>query len=131
MRKDHIVVLSIKPKYAELIYSGKKAFEYRKQPPPVGQWVYLYESSPVGAITGRVIFAAHIKGFTDTVWNLAQSSFPLQNLGLTFEELLDYCGKNKTVTACLVSRVETFKKPLKPHAPFRPPQNWGSFYIGE
>lgn len=52
------IILSIKPKWAELIYSGKKTIEWRKNLPkrkiigePIEK-VLLYETAPVKMITG-------------------------------------------------------------------------------
>ena len=52
------IILSIKPKWAELIYSGKKTIEWRKSIPkrenigePIEK-VLLYETAPVKKITG-------------------------------------------------------------------------------
>ena len=50
------IILSIKPKYAELIYSGKKTVEWRHTyPKKFFKWcdrVYIYETSPVKRVTG-------------------------------------------------------------------------------
>lgn len=50
------IVLSIHPKWAELIYSGKKTLELRKSFPknfdPELDKVYLYETAPVKKVTG-------------------------------------------------------------------------------
>lgn len=50
------IILSIKPKYAELIYSGKKTVEWRHTYPKKNfYWwdcVYIYETAPVKRVTG-------------------------------------------------------------------------------
>ena len=53
------IILSIKPKWAELIYSGKKTIEWRKSWPKYEKFefihvgkVFLYETAPVKMITG-------------------------------------------------------------------------------
>ena len=50
------IILSIKPKYAELIYSGKKSVEWRHTYPKKNfSWsdcVYIYETAPVKRVTG-------------------------------------------------------------------------------
>ncbi len=53
------IILSIKPKWAELIYSGKKTIEWRKSWPKYEKFefqhvgkVLLYETAPVKMITG-------------------------------------------------------------------------------
>lgn len=50
------IILSIKPKYAELIYSGKKTIEWRHTYPEkffkLRDRVYIYETAPVRRVTG-------------------------------------------------------------------------------
>lgn len=49
------IILSIKPKYAELIYSGKKTIEWRHTYPKkiiFSDVVYIYETAPVSMVTG-------------------------------------------------------------------------------
>lgn len=53
------ILLSIKPKYAKLIYEGKKTIEYRKDFPKFINWrskIFLYETAPVKRVTGYVYF---------------------------------------------------------------------------
>ena len=57
------IILSIKPKWAELIYSGKKTIEWRKSFPKLNSYedfkiekVFLYETAPVKKITGYFEF---------------------------------------------------------------------------
>ena len=52
------LLMSIKPKYAEKIYSGEKTVELRKTKPRKihhGSPVFIYETSPVKSITGLFI----------------------------------------------------------------------------
>ena len=51
------LLLSIKPKYAKKIYTGEKTVELRKTKPDIGygDTVFIYETSPVKAITGFFI----------------------------------------------------------------------------
>lgn len=52
------IILSIKPKWAELIYSGKKTIEWRKSFPKREniECVYLYETAPVKKVTGFFVW---------------------------------------------------------------------------
>ena len=52
------IILSIKPKWAELIYSGKKTIEWRKSCPKREniECVYLYETAPVKKVTGFFVW---------------------------------------------------------------------------
>jgi len=73
MKKNRVIIMAIKPKYAEAIYAGKKRWEFRKAPPPVPGWVLLYESAPVSAITGKVFLGAKIQGEPSVVWGFAKT----------------------------------------------------------
>ena len=59
------IILSIKPKWAELIYSGKKTIEWRKSFPTREniECVYLYETAPVKKVTGFFILDGFEKLF--------------------------------------------------------------------
>ncbi len=51
------IILSIHPKWAKLIYEGKKTIEWRKSFPKkfkYGDKVFLYETAPVCKVTGFV-----------------------------------------------------------------------------
>lgn len=72
-KRKTVVMMAIKPKYAEAIYAGKKRWEFRKAPPPVPGWVLLYESAPVSAVTGKVFLAAKIQGEPGCVWGFAKT----------------------------------------------------------
>lgn len=133
MKKKRIIIMAIKPKYAEAIYSGKKRWEFRKAPPPVPGWVWLYESAPVSAITGQVYLALKIQGASEFVWSIAknQKEIGVGNVtGITEKAFRDYIGKKKTVAACatfFAERTASGPIPLPPGV--RPPQNWGRYYI--
>lgn len=127
-----IVVLAIKPKYAEAIYSGKKRWEFRKVPPPVPGWVYLYESAPVSKITGCVYLAFKVQGQPDNVWSIAK----LQSLiggstGISRPEFKAYVGKAKSVAACATFSAERYPEPIALDPGFHPPQNWGRYVFAE
>lgn len=51
-----VIVMAIKPKYAKAIYEGRKNWEFRKAPPPLFKTILLYETAPVSAVTGVVVF---------------------------------------------------------------------------
>lgn len=54
------VLLSVAPEFAAKIADGTKTVELRRRFPgvPLGTWVYLYVTLPVGAILGRARVAA-------------------------------------------------------------------------
>lgn len=131
MKKKRIIIMAIKPKYAEAIYSGKKRWEFRKAPPPVPGWVWLYESAPVSAITGQVFFGAKIQGESSLVWGFAKTQKTIGgSVGITEKAFRDYIGKKKNVAACATFFAErTANGPIPLPPGVRPPQNWGRYYI--
>jgi predicted transcriptional regulator len=53
---EQILLFSIKPEYSELILSGKKSVELRKQvPKKKSRYAIIYESSPSKGITGLFV----------------------------------------------------------------------------
>lgn len=65
-------LISIKPQYAELIFSGKKRYEFRKKVPQTSKWpsrFYVYSSAPVKKIVGwfRTHGYGHYTNF-DALW---------------------------------------------------------------
>lgn len=127
-----ITILSIKPKYAELIYSGKKRWEFRKAPPPVPGWVYLYESAPVSKITGKVFLGAKVQGEPSLVWNLVKAQRTLTGgPGISLTVFNEYVGKAKSVAACATFFAERYPEPIALNPGVRPPQNWGRYVVIE
>lgn len=39
-KRKTVVILAIKPKYAEAIYAGKKRWEFRKEPNTCAKWLF-------------------------------------------------------------------------------------------
>ena len=63
------ILLSIHPKWAELILSGEKTIEVRKTVPKElceGERIFLYETAPVKKITGYVRFVGAYRICYDT-----------------------------------------------------------------
>ncbi len=55
LSKEYIL-MSIKPHYADLIYTERKRFEYRKRAPKlVDLPILLYETAPVQKVTGIIV----------------------------------------------------------------------------
>lgn len=118
------VIMAIKPKYAKLIYEGKKQWEFRKAPPPLMRFVWVYESAPVSAITGTLFFRSKVEGIVEDVWETVTRGkvFTRNGTGIGLDKLKDYVGKHPTVAALRVACPERMEKPVK--IAFRPPMNW-------
>jgi len=64
------VLLSIKPEYSQAIFSGKKAFEFRKaifKEKSVNK-VYVYESMPTGKVVGEFEIENIISKDPEDLW---------------------------------------------------------------
>ena len=82
------VLISIKPQYADLIFSGKKQYEFRKKVPLTG-WpnrFYVYSSAPVKKIVGW--FRTHGYGHYITFDRLWEETG--ESAGIGREELERY-----------------------------------------
>lgn len=65
------ILFSIKPKYAELIFSGQKQIEYRRQVPSrklVGVTIFLYASAPVQQVLGTITVKKHLIELPIDLW---------------------------------------------------------------
>lgn len=67
---ERAVLLSVAPEFAEKIADGTKTVELRRRFPdvPVGTWIFLYVTLPVGAILGRVKVAEVHMDEPITLW---------------------------------------------------------------
>lgn len=128
------IILSIKPKWAELIYSGKKTIEWRKSFPKLNSYedfkiekVFLYETAPVKKITGYFEFNENsypVYSISD-IDALSNQRF-IENGCVPKEDLKRYKGKNNRLYGWIVGNVTKFKVPfdLVAFNLKRPPQSW-------
>ena len=155
---DRAVLLSVKPKYCELIASGKKTVEVRKTRPKIptpfkgliyctkGETVYLPRDifgneSLNGKVIGEFVcdyISMNIKGYNQdgvpAYWTLLNSSC------LTADELDDY-GRGKPLYGLHISNLkiydnpktlDDFRKPcISPEMPYCPLCKVGYEYISE
>ncbi|MGC5802693.1 ASCH domain-containing protein [Ralstonia pseudosolanacearum] len=118
------VLLSIKPKYADLILAGSKRVEFRRSwaTEDVGM-IVLYSSAPVQKIVGMVEVVKVVVASPTTLWKTCTDL----GGGLTRQELRTYfAGKSKGV-AVLLGRVFSPSKSLTPSDVidnFVPPQSF-------
>jgi predicted transcriptional regulator len=69
------MILSLRPSFASLIYSGSKAFEFRRvrMAATVGDRVLIYESAPVGRVTGEFVVGDIVYGPPGEILKMAGS----------------------------------------------------------
>ena len=126
IRRPKVIVMALKPNYARAIYEGRKNWEFRKTPPPLFHYIYIYESAPVSAVTGHVMFSESVTGIPLAVWDIVKTNkcYTKNLAGISLPDLEAYAGK-KLVTALRVYKAKRFDKPIPLEA--KAPQNWGRY----
>lgn len=126
IRRPKVIVMALKPKYARAIYEGRKNWEFRKTPPPLFHYIYIYESAPVSAVTGKVMFSESVTGIPLAVWDIVKTNkcYTKNLAGISLPDFEAYAGK-KLVTALRVHKTERLDKPIPFEA--KAPQNWGRY----
>jgi len=122
------VLLSIKPKYADLIIAGTKTVELRRSWPStdVGTMV-IYSSAPVQRLTGIAVITEIKECTFDQLWAVAQK----HGGGVTHDELREYVGTKSHAYGVMLGRVipaEILVDPKELFETFTPPQ--GFLYLG-
>lgn len=119
-----VILLSIKPKYADLILAGSKRVEFRRS------WaahdvsmVVLYSSSPIQKIVGIVEVNNVVVASPTSLWNICTES----GGGLTRSELRSYFSGKSRGVAVRLGKVREFIKHVDPKtviSNFVPPQSF-------
>lgn len=99
------LLMSIKPRYAEQILSGKKRVELRRMFSPrwAGHRVVLYASNPVGALVGEAKIAHVVAAPPKDIWPAFGSQ-----LGCTRREFDEYVGESAEVFAISLDNVRPY-----------------------
>lgn len=118
------VLLSIKPKYADLILAGSKTVELRRSWPSndIGVMI-IYSSSPVQRLTGIALIKEIRECDFDALWDVAQTN----GGGVSEDELREYIGKKSLAYGVMLGRVEPAKVLIDPKSlfpNFTPPQGF-------
>ena len=124
-----VCLMSIKPKWAKELYSGKKTVEFRKSSPPLDSMVFLYESVPVKAVTGVFIVEAVFASNASHVWYATKALKSVWKSGSVDRDVLfKYCG-GAAGKCCAILAFDPWRFPetewvkLENYA-VRPPQSW-------
>ena len=128
------VILSIHPKWAKLIYEGKKTVEWRKNQPLYSKFefhwidnVFLYETAPVRKVTGLIKLSAIRKMDVRKWFQHDNECLELMEKGcVPVEDLLKYQADKDALYAWMISATKCFVTP-KDIADFglkRAPQSW-------
>ncbi len=111
------ILLSIKPKFADLIVDGSKLVELRRTVPAqtVGT-IAIYSSSPVQAIIALADVKETIEASPTKLWAIAKDN----GGGLTRAELMAYFDSKRTGFAIMLQNVRVYEKPVLPTKIFKP-----------
>jgi len=118
------IILSIRPKYARLILSGAKRYEFRKSifNNKHVEEAYIYETSPIKKIVGIFKIGDIIRASPQDLWDQLG---PLS--GMNKAEFFDYFQDIKIGFAIEIKNVEIFDVPFDPKEQipgFNPPQSF-------
>lgn len=118
------VLLSIKPKYADLILTGTKKVELRRSWPSndIGVMV-LYSSSPVQRLVGIAYVDRVNEADVAGLWQLALE----YGGGVTHDELVEYFAGKKTAYGIMIKSTKTAECTIDPKEifpDFIPPQSF-------
>ena len=123
------IIMSIHPKWAELIYEGKKTIEWRKTCPKGGlDKVFLYETAPVKKVTGY-FYCVRIEGIslTDKDAKFLRKDYVESAGCVPMERLKKYQGHSKYIVGLKIGKVVKFtddKRDLDDFNVKRAPQSW-------
>ena len=118
------VLLSIKPRFADAIFSGRKKYEYRRSfTRKAGvQTVFVYSSREVGKLTGFFNVAEVIREKPESLWSMSS-----KHAGISEKEFYDYFNGCSLGYAIKIRDCKRFKEPLDPYEiipGFTPPQSF-------
>ena len=115
-------LLSIKPRYAEAIFSGEKRFEFRR----VGfkravSRVFVYSTSPVSRVAGEFRVETVITDNVDALWNRTK-----EFAGIERKHFFRYFAGRKVGHAIAIGAVRRYRRPIEISTTFgiRPPQSF-------
>ncbi len=118
------VLLSVKPKYANEIISGRKKYEFRKSifKRENIEKIYIYSSSPVKKIIAIVDIDGILSDSPQELWEQCH-----EDAGISEREFFSYFKNSDTGYAIKISNVQEFPIPIDPYhldEDFRPPQSF-------
>jgi len=130
----YVLLLSIQPRYAELIFNETKKAELRRIRPRVdrGDFLFIYVSSPEKVLLGSCEVKEVRQSSPDSLWKLVN-----KNSGITKSEFRDYFEGVSTGYAIFIQNVQKFNRPIELSQlqqqwdGFHPPQSYRYLTIEE
>ncbi len=125
---NNIILLSVRPKYAEKIFKHTKTVELRRVRPKYlqkGDLVLVYVSSPIQALAGTVKVERVVEEPLKNLWQQVK-----KQAGVTRQEFNSYYKGVSTGVGIFFEEVQKFQEPIKLQTIrehlllFRPPQSF-------
>jgi len=117
------VLLSIKPQFAEMIFSGAKKYEFRRSlfKNPDVKTIIVYASSPVQKVIGEFEIESIINDELVTLWELTK-----KYAGINEEYFFKYFSNKEYGYAIHIKNVKKYRKALCLREDFnaKPPQSF-------
>ena len=121
------LLLSIRPKYANKIFSGEKKVELRKVKPQLsqGDTVLIYVSSPVKELQGIFVVEGILEATPEQLWSQVKKI-----AGVSKQEFDDYYSGSKKGYGIFLKSPQTLGNPIslfdlrKLWKNFHPPQSY-------
>jgi predicted transcriptional regulator len=111
------ILLSVKPKFANLIVEGSKLVELRRTIPAQNLvTIAIYSSSPVQMIVALADVKEIIEASPTKLWDISKGN----GGGLTKAELFAYFDSKKTGFAIMLENIRVYDEPVKPTKVFKP-----------
>ncbi len=106
--KHDSIIMSIKPKYIDCIFSRTKKYEFRRKIfPPVVNRVIMYSSSPVRKVVGEFKVGGIIKGRPEEIWKCCRNY-----AGITEVDFFNYFKGVKDAYAIEIWDVQRYEKEM-------------------
>lgn len=100
------ILISIKPQFADLILSGEKKFEFRRNlPQRKVDSLVIYASAPISRIIGEVKVTDVLSYAPSTLWKRTR-----QNAGISKSFFDQYFRGKEVANAYVLGKTKKFKK---------------------
>ena len=116
------IIISIHRQYCDLLFEGKKRFEFRKYVPsrPVSS-ILVYEAKGCGQIVGELTVEKTLTGTPEEIWTKTKNL-----AGIDKESFFSYYNGKQKAVAYVIRSAKRYGKsrPLSDFGVSRPPQNY-------
>ncbi len=127
MKTNHAFLISIRPRFAKMIFAGSKTVELRRVCPKVsvGDLALVYVSSPAMELRGSFEVGKILTGSPTALWKKVG-----EKSGITRAEFFAYFKGKKLAHALVIKRAWPLPTPVglktlrRSNGGFRPPQNF-------